>query len=493
MVKYPPMTRETVYDKAFLKKCLIWIVAVALSMKFTGGVSAAVFPILAMFAISYNNPVNLFFILMMMTSAQVGNTYFFTKGSESLICIRGTLCLIALMMMTHLAGRKKSNILTPIGGVMLYVLWEFIISGQGYAPIISYLKLTLFVIIFAAMFAVANEVIMSGSADSRRIRSVVIAFACLFLIGSVLTIPFPGISLMGFGDYDSRIYIESLFRGMCMHSQAMGPTATAFAVMIFADLVMSVRRMDKLYLAMTICAPILIYKTSSRTAMGTYVLSMGMVGILAMWARGVPGRWKSKISTGFWTCVVLFALVVIVVPKYRQAAYTFILKKHGEGTTFESADITFGNVASSRMGTMRSSIAAFKEKPLQGNGFQVTSDMAYKKGGPITSYLSAPIEKGVWITAVLEEGGVVGLILFGGFLVVAFFILVQRRAYITASTLFTAAVTNLGEFIVFSMTYSGGLVWATIFASAVLDAQRLREERRTPTGFRPAMYAPLPR
>ena len=57
----------------------------------------------------------------------------------------------------------------------------------------------------------------------------------------------------------------------------------------------------------------------------------------------------------------------------------------------------------------------FRDKPLQGNGFQVSLEMKYQRRQGMLSYLSAPIEKGVWTAAVLEEGGIVGFILFTGY------------------------------------------------------------------------------
>ena len=89
-------------------------------------------------------------------------------------------------------------------------------------------------------------------------------------------------------------------------------------------------------------------------------------------------------------------------------------------------------------------------------------------------YMSAPIEKGVWITAVLEEGGLMGFLLFAGFLVVCFALLVKRHAYIGAGALWVFAVVNMGEFNFFSMSYTGGFEWALVFAAVILDGQRMK-------------------
>ena len=102
--------------------------------------------------------------------------------------------------------------------------------------------------------------------------------------------------------------------------------------------------------------------------------------------------------------------------------------------------------------------------------------MAYKERKEFRELLSAPVEKGVWIYAVLEEGGVVGFILFSGFLIVAFFKLKRRKQYITATMLAVVTVSNMGEFAFFSMSYAGGMQWAMVFAAAVMDGQRLKRQ-----------------
>jgi len=65
-----------------------------------------------------------------------------------------------------------------------------------------------------------------------------------------------------------------------------------------------------------------------------------------------------------------------------------------------------------RQGLIDRAMYNWRKKPLIGNGFQVSDEMQYEHRKGFADYLSAPIEKGVWISAVLEEGGVIGLSLF---------------------------------------------------------------------------------
>ena len=108
-----------------------------------------------------------------------------------------------------------------------------------------------------------------------------------------------------------------------------------------------------------------------------------------------------------------------------------------------------------------------------GNGFQVSEDMKGLQVG--LSTLSAPVEKSVWISAILEEGGVLGFIIFCGFVVMVWVKLLKWRAYIGLSAFFVLMMTNLGEFTIFSLSYTGGLLWAMVFAGLVLDSVRIRQ------------------
>ena len=150
---------------------------------------------------------------------------------------------------------------------------------------------------------------------------------------------------------------------------------------------------------------------------------------------------------------------------------------------------------------MDSAMANFEESPAIGNGFQVSAQMADMDIRSWKQLLSAPIEKGVWITAVLEEGGIFGLLLFCGFLLIAFPLLLSRQAYLGVCALFVFIISNLGEFTFFSASGNGGLLWAVTFVGLTLDAQRVARLRyQNAMGFRagqppqsftyPTPYAP---
>lgn len=471
------MTR--VYNKPLLLKMVLWLVIMAIVMKLTRGAAALIFPVVALVLLMRNKPAYLLALILAMISHQIGSNFFFPNTTVSMLSIRCTLLILSLLMAVKLFGHRVSPLVRPFGFIFIYILWEMIVSFRGFAPVVSYLKLILFSMIYLAFMAVTNSVVVSRRVDARVVRSIVLAFAAFFLVGSVLMIPFPAISVMSWGEYGNQIQVESLFKGLTSHSQALGPMVALFSAIIFSDLVFAVKKWDRLYMVILIAAPILIFKSGSRTAMGTFLGSLMVVGLFLMQAREVGGVWRSKIMSVGLMVVVFFLIGVVSIPHYREKVVRFIVKRGDAQSEVRAKDISAEGVISSRMGAMEVSLYNFRKKPLTGNGFQVSEEMMYRsnEGGGIKSYLSAPIEKGVWITAVLEEGGVPGLIFFAGFLLCAFCSLARQRAYSSASTLFAACLCNLGEFSFFSLTYVGGLVWALVFTAVVMDAQRLNEMR----------------
>ncbi len=155
----------------------------------------------------------------------------------------------------------------------------------------------------------------------------------------------------------------------------------------------------------------------------------------------------------------------------RDKISSFVLKRGDLG-----ASVTVESVISSRMGLVERALDNFKKKPLIGNGFQVSDTMIELRNAPITSLLSAPIEKGVWVTAILEEGGLIGFMLFIAFLLIVLFKMVKYKAYIAASTFFVFILSNMGEFSFFSMSYLGGFMWMLVFAAVMLDSARAKAE-----------------
>ena len=481
--------RSLPYDLKTFVRCLLALIGIAIMLKVSAGWGfAIIFPLMISAAVS-DKPERLLFVLMLMITATIANPYFFPKSGGFGLMLRVAMMLLSLMMLTQIAGRRSSSTLKPLLLILVYVAYMIIPSAMGWQPLISFMKILLYVSVFLAYYGVTNRLVNHGRADSKKIRSVFLCVASFFIFGSILLIPFPGIGQMGAEEYlkalESGTPLLSLFKGMANHSQMLGPLAATFGTVLFADLVFSVRRKDKLYLALLACVPILIWKTSSRTAMGSLLAGVFFVLFFFMRARGVRIRWKSKVMGVVIGLFALLAIAVIAVPSARTSAMQFALK-FGD---VQEKGLTMENVTASRAGRWELSLYYFRKSPAFGNGFQVSEDMQRLKVDSLSRLVSAPVEKGTWVVAILEEGGALGMAIFVIFILVVMSHLLSRHAYIGASAFFVMLVVNLGEFTVFSMTAIGGLLWACVFIGVALDVTRMSEQERD---RRRAMFSPPP-
>jgi len=141
------------------------------------------------------------------------------------------------------------------------------------------------------------------------------------------------------------------------------------------------------------------------------------------------------------------------------------------------------DVMSTRQFLMDEAMYNWRKKPLIGNGFQVAESMRHERREGIGAYLSAPVEKGVWVTAVLEEGGIIGMLLFCLFWIPAVILLWRGGFYSTSTMLLSFVVMNMAEFTMFSMSGTGGFIWSMIFITAILDGKSRKWLERFPNGL----------
>lgn len=459
------------YRKKELYKYLAMLVALIAVMKLSGGAGFVVVIPLALLALSRRESVSVLFWVLMCTTMLMANGNIVSKDVVFALSQRALLVVIGFVSILQLGGQRSSPVAKPFAIMYAYVIFMIVPSLFGWNPKISLLKIALFTMIYSAYFGVAISIARNNSQNTAcRLRAVVLAVAVFFVFGSIALVPFPGLSQMKAEDFMENPDLTSLFTGMTNHSQALGPLISSIAVFLFADLLFSIRKFDKLYGGLLLCCPYLIYKTSSRTGMGAFLLGMGFVVWQFMNARGMSSRWKSKVMNIVSMIVFGMLVAILAVPSMQAKAVKFILKWQGD------EEVSVQRVVLARQGKFEDAIENFKKSPLVGNGFQVSEAHEDMKGGLLV--LSAPIEKGVWVSAVLEEGGIIGFMIFIVFLFACIVGSMRKRAYITASCLFVATLSNLGEFTFFSMTYTGGFIWAMVFTGIAMDVQRIREQQR---------------
>lgn len=458
------------YDRKYLFKCILSMAFLFGLMKVTGGSGFVIVVPIVLWALLAHKTETLFFWLLMAVCAIIVNGYVIPKNAVFAWTQRSLMLGLGVCMAVNVMAYPKHMVMKPYLGIMLYIGFMFFSSAQGWCPIISYLKLVLFVVIYFSYFGVANQVGINPTVSSKRVRSVMLAVSLFFVLGSIALVPFPGLSQLKHEDFVDSPFTVSLFMGMTNHSQCLGPVVSSISVVVFADLLFSIKKWDPLYLLILLCCPYLVYKTTSRTGIGAYVLGMMFVVYLFMRARGVGSRWKSRAMTAIMLVVLGLAFAAACLPGVQKSIRKVLLKSS------DSTTVTTEAVLNTRQALIDKSLYYFRKKPLMGNGFQVSEKMSGLKIKGITSVLSAPVEKGVWVSAVLEEGGIVGWVLFTGFLFVCITISIKRRAYTGASCLFLCTLVNLGEFTFFSMSYTGGFVWAMVFVGLALDVRKMKDE-----------------
>ena len=445
-------------------------------MRVTGGSGFAIVIPMVMYGLLARKTESLLFWLLIAVCSLIINPNLVMKGGGFAWMQRGLMLTLGGVMAVMVLAYPMHKASRPYAWMMAYIVVMIISSMQGWCPIISYLKLTLFSLIYFSYFGVANQVGINPNISSKKIRSVMLSIAILFVLGSIALLPFPGLTQLSGEDYVNAIAsgldVKSLYIGMANHSQSLGPIVSCMSVILFADMLFSIKKADSLYVVMLLACPYLVYRTSSRTGMGAYVLGMMFVVYVFINARGISQRWKSRV----FSCVMFICsglvFAALFMPGVQSKARQFLLKTSADNKEAVTAD----QVVSSRQALMDVALYNFKKSPLLGNGFQVGEKMKGLKIRGAASVLSAPIEKGVWFTAVLEEGGVIGFMVFVMFLLNCIVSSIKNQAYIGASCLFVCMLTNLGEFTFFSMSYTGGMTWALVFVGLALDLRKMKDE-----------------
>ena len=467
------MMFSKLYDRKHLFNCLMWFGIVFGLMRVTGGAGFAIVIPMVVYAALARKPEALLFWLLVAVCSLVVNPYVVFKDGAFAWMQRGVMVFLGLVMAVNVMSYPLHTAIRPYTGVMFYIVFMMLSSMQGWNPKISFLKLTLFVLVYFSYVGVSNQVGINPKVSSRRIRSVMLSMAVLFIVGSIALVPFPNLSQLRMQDIDFSTIdmsnFKSLFMGMTSHSQCLGPVVSITAVILLGDLIFSIKKADALYIFLLCCCPYLVYRTSSRTGMGAYLLGQLFVIWVFMNARGMGSKWKSKVMTVAMTILMLLVIALAFSQSVHERAVKYIMK------STSAQEVRAEEAMSTRMGLVVNALYNFRKSPLLGNGFQVSEAMKKSRGGNL-AILSAPIEKGVWVTAILEEGGVIGWLIFVIFLVVCIVKSIKCRAYIGASCLFVFTMTNLGEFSFFSMSYLGGFGWAMVFMGLAIDIRKMRDE-----------------
>ena len=318
------------YDVKLLWKALVVIISMMGICKISNGSGILVAAPFLLAAMVRRRSESVFFWMFFLLTSVCINSFFLPKGMVYSIAQRGSLVLLGLSGLIGLVGQRKTAITTAFCGIYMYVLYMIIPSASGWYPYVSYLKLILFTLVFNALVFSTNSLLVAQQLDVRRLRSVYLAFACVFILGSILVLPFPAISQLSGEEYlnalESGAGVVSLFKGMTVQSQALGPIVVVFAGALLSDLLFGIRKVNWLYILLLVQCPYLIYQTSSRTAMFSLVLIVCVNIFFFARARNIRSTWKARVMSLSMIVALVGIGTVVVVPSIRDSVARYVLK-----------------------------------------------------------------------------------------------------------------------------------------------------------------------
>jgi O-antigen ligase len=261
------------------------------------------------------------------------------------------------------------------------------------------------------------------------------------------------------------------FQGLLDHPQAYGIFLAAAFAWFGGNL------LERLYgwrrhgsgwnlAAMVALTGALLVATESRTAL--IAVALGALSAHLVWARlfSRPRAGVAALLIG-----ILLGTAAAVYP-VREVALDVLLKWDRE------VDLT-GALVASRGALVAQSWENFRREPWLGIGFgrgsvpglseRVADDRVL--GVPVT----APVEKGFLLSALLEETGVVGTFIFLMFLGLLLLRIARQATFAAAWMAMAAVCVNIGEAVLTSPGGMGLFVWLIV---GYATTQRMDEERR---------------
>ncbi|MCS3634862.1 hypothetical protein GGP57_002195 [Salinibacter ruber] len=324
-------------------------------------------------------------------------------------------------------------------------------------PLVSVLKIGVF-------FVGASTITILFFTTSKPVRYFRMWFISFF--GVVVLLSATLIPLDVGWTYNEGIGYYEGFRGITRQSQVYGVFLSPFVAWLFS-LHVSGNKVSRIITAIVLISFVSLILTHSRTAIIS--LSVGVVYTLAYLVYNTRPLSKQKWLGSYLIVLALIVVSLGIFKKYNNSIRTsltqYVMKEEGA----RRVDLVEG--AESRIALMAKSISNFQENTLTGIGFGVPStrdsqNIQYIPGTSIP--ISAPVEKGVVLTAVLEEVGLIGFLLFA-YLLYTYIrpSLTPRSNMPIGALVITTLFLNLGESILFAIGGTGLLVWLILSFSYV--------------------------
>ena len=393
---------------------------------------------------------------------------------------------VAIGLALAISSGGKGADAAPLGMLILYLVIAVFSSAVGWHPLISYLKLSFFLLFFIAVWRGAPG-LCANAASLNQFRVFMLAFIAVCMVGSAVTyfffqsIGFSQNAENFFGDdaYAAAIMADraasgglTLFSGIFSQSQVLGPFMAMAIAWLILDMLFVECRMSRLHLALCALGAAELFLSRSRTGLLAFVVALWIIGknAFSTWSVNPLLRQRLRHSANIMAIIIAIAALAMEV---RSRAITRWVYKTNDMEEIGQTELVEG-VTATRQGSIEANLADYRRNPVFGTGFQVSKQI-HEFYAPNAIVFSAPIEKGLLPMMVLGETGIIGSIAFAMFLF-SFYHGCSRKHLVATSTLFSAFLaTNMGESSFFSAGGMGGIYWIfSIAGGLVIDKSALQ-------------------
>lgn len=396
--------------------------------------------------------------------------------------------VIGVVLFLKSFGRSGTNRL-PFGYLFLYLGSACISSIGGWHAGISYLKLLNFVLFLLGIWC-GTQNLQDRPKDIYDLRVFFLSIIIVVSVGSIMTLLSSDIAYSTNLAYHSNLskaeavmFIKelksegglTLFSGLLNHSQALAPILSCCISLTLADMLFAEKKAMVLHIGLLLLMACELFMTRSRTGLFSCCVGAFMMLIFSPSRLYVPLSLKRNIRK-IASLIVVTATVAVVVGEASTGMFSRWVFKSNDSTYMKSTDFKDA-LTGTRQGLIDLSLYEFKKNPIFGMGFQVNyeTNELYGDRGLV---FSAPVEKGLLITTVLGEGGIVGMFFFLVFVICFYGICIRKMCIVTVSMFTVLLATNVGEATFFSPGGSGGTIWIVcVVGGFVIDTLLLHQRK----------------
>lgn len=382
------------------------------------------------------------------------------QTSSAVSTIRWLVIAAAAFTALSHGSLRRGKVRLPNLWFVLFVLTAAVSSlATGSAPAISLLKLALLFTTVVALTSLFRESHVAPESWLVQLGTI----AALLTIGSLPMILIPAGYLAN----------GVSFQGLTNEPQALGSLlAPLVSIAVIGMISGEIDRRPAIAIASI--GSVEMWLSHSRTSLLGLFVGVG-VGILVLMSstavkKSFGPRWARTLRV-----MMLGILVLGIIILNWNSVGAFILK----GSHINSSGIP--DILYSRNEQIKNGLDQFRESPVFGMGFGLNS-MDTESPTTVTSVggvpVSAPVESGFMVLALLAQTGVVGLTLFVCFLLSLVVPILRDARPVSSAAVAAVICTNLlGEVTIFSPGAAGMLVW-WILCWALETARRDQAQRR---------------